>query len=259
MKCLLINLDRSDDRLAIMDRKFASVGLPYERLSATDGQFLTQEQKAALDPKSRKRVSVYPLSDNELGCYFSHVRAMDSLLKSGEDMMAIFEDDLDLSPDLGPVLAAIEDRGAPFDFVFLHRKFKRGEFFVFSRNLTPDYKMGRVGYAQMGALAYVVSRAGAEKFLEFAARRKFGHAVDKEIHRWWANGMDIYGLDRPLVWLAQGGGSIIEETRGSRASYPDAYSFKGRLTRFLYRFYDSVMRRVLFWPYALRGWRSSIK
>jgi glycosyl transferase family 25 len=259
MRHLLINLDRSLDRLNAMHRKFSSVGVVYERLPATDGQLLTQDQKNALDHERRKGVSVYPLSDNEIGCYFSHIRAMESLMQSSDKMIAVFEDDLDLSPDLGSVLKSIEENISDFDFIFLHRKFKRGEFFVPFRNLTPDYKLGRVGYAQMGALAYVVSRKGAEKFLKFARQGHFGHAVDKEIHRWWANGMDIYGLDRPLVWLSPGGGSIIEETRGDRRKYQDTYSLKWRLRRFWIRLQDSVMRRLMFLPYAMRGWMKSAK
>ena len=88
--------------------------------------------------------------------------------------------------------------------------------------------MGRVGPAHMGAIAYVVSRRGAQKFLAYAPR--FGHAVDKEIHRYWANGLDIYGLERPVAAHADQGHSFIEETRDqerplTRARYPDADAF----------------------------------
>src|ERR1017187_2041931 len=63
----------------------------------------------------------------------------------------------------------------------------------------------------MHATSYIMSRAGAEKFLAYSAR--FVRAVDAEMHRYWANGLDIYGLNRPVVVADDGGVSYIDETR----------------------------------------------
>lgn len=169
-------------------------------------------------------------------------------------MAAVVEDDAELSPDFARVLRAIEQQEPDFDFIFLHRKFKKGEQFIFCKPLLPDLSMGRVGPAHMGAIAYVVSQRGARKFLAYAPR--FAHAVDKEIHRYWANGLDIYGLERPVVTHADQGHSFIEETRDQerpavRARYPDADVLKWRLARGATRLSDSVQKRLA-WPIYVR-------
>jgi GR25 family glycosyltransferase involved in LPS biosynthesis len=118
--------------------------------------------------------------------------------------------------------------------------------------------MGRVGPAHMGAIAYVVSSKGARKFLGYAPR--FVHALDKEIHRYWANELDIYGLERPVVVHDDGGHSFIEETREQersvlRARYPDANSLYWRLMRRGTRFSDSIRKRLAWSAYRRKGKR----
>ena len=78
---------------------------------------------------------------------------------------------------------------------------------------------------------------------------RFAHAVDKEIHRYWANGLDIYGLERPVVTHVDGGKSYIEETReqetpASRPRYPDADSLYWRAMRLKARMKDSIQKRA---------------
>ena len=116
--------------------------------------------------------------------------------------------------------------------------------------------MGRVGPAHMGAIGYVVSKQGAQKFLDYAPR--FAHAVDKEIHRYWANGLDVYGLERPIVTHCDGGRSFIEETREqdsptTRPRYPNADSLYWRAMRLKTRMEDSIHKRAAWQKYAQKG------
>jgi len=256
MRLLLLNLDRAADRRRNMERQFAALGLDCERLAATDGHALNAEDRALVDNDKRRHITPYPLSDNEIGCWLSHRRALQQMATGSDAMAAVVEDDAELAPDFARVLAAIEQQKPDFDFIFLHRKFKQGEIFVPCRPLLPDLSLGRVGPAHMGAIAYVVSRKGAQKFLAYAPR--FAHAVDKEIHRYWANGLDIYGLERPVATHADQGHSYIEETRAqessaTRARYPDADSLYWQLMRSITRLSDSIQKRLA-WPiYARKG------
>jgi glycosyl transferase, family 25 len=248
MRILLINLARAVDRRIRMERQFAALGLAFERLEAIDGRQLTAQDRALVDDNRRRRITRYPLSDNEIGCWLSHRRALQDVAASGDGMAAIVEDDAELSPDFPRVLEAI-GRGAPdFDFIFLHRNMKKGETFVPSRPLLADLRLGRVGPAHMRATGYVVSAAGARRFLAYAPRA--AHAVDKEIHRYWANGLDLYGLERPVVFHADRGRSFIEETReqerpATRERYSAADAPYWRLMRFATRVRDSVQKRIV--------------
>ena len=256
MRILLINLARAEARRAKMTTQFAELNLPFEILEATDGRTLTEADRAFVDHKARQRITPYPLTDNEIGCWISHRRAIESVAQGDDSMAVIIEDDITCTPDFGATIQAIESNGGSFDFIFLHRKFKKGEAFVPCRPLMAGRNLGRVRYASMGCLAYVVSREGARKFL--ARTSHSGHAVDKEIHRYWVNGLDIYGLDRPVVEHADDGHSYIDETRGQnrpqeRKKYPDSGRISWRFQRALTRLYDSLHKRLVFPSYVRRG------
>jgi len=253
LKVILINLARATERLSKMDKQFAALGVAYERLEATDGLNITGSDRALVDNEKRKWFTEYPLSDNEIGCWLSHRRAMLALIDSGEDMAAVVEDDAELSTDFANVLKAVVERKLHFDFIFLHRKFKKNEKFYPCVQLLPDLQLGVVGYSHMGAIAYVVSRGGAKKFLHYTPR--FIHAVDKAIHRYWANGLSIYALNRPVVITNDGGYSYIEETRlqehnkPARFRYHDSNMLFWRLMRRLVRTSESVRKYLYFYFY----------
>jgi glycosyl transferase family 25 len=249
MRIVVINLARATERRRKMEAQFAGLDVPFEFLEATDGKTITEAERALVDHKHRRRITPYPLTDNEIGCWLSHRRAMELLIASGDEMVAIIEDDARLSPDLPRVLAAIESRRFSFDVIDLHRTMKRGEIFVPCRPLMPGYDLGRIGYTHMNATGYVVSRLGAVRFLTFAKR--FVHAVDKEMRRYWANGLDIYGLSRAVVTHADEGFSYIDETRGQdrpreRERYPNSDEIYWRAWHSLSKGSDSICKRLAF-------------
>jgi len=256
MRTIFINLARAADRRRNMERQFSALGMAFERLEAVDGQTLTPADRAMVDDNKRRRITSYPLSENEIGCWLSHRRVVESVAAGSDPWAAVVEDDAELAADFTRVLDAIDVQKPDFDFIFLHRKFKSGEIFVPFWPLLRDLNIGRVGPAHMGAIGYVVSRQGAQKFLSYAPR--FAHAVDKEIHRYWANGLNIYGLERPVVVHADQGHSFIEETReqerpSERRRYPNADSFYWRIMRIMTRVSDSVQKRLA-WPnYRRKG------
>ncbi|MEJ0061645.1 MAG: glycosyltransferase family 25 protein [Alphaproteobacteria bacterium] len=259
MHIILINLARAAERREKMQRQFDALGLDFEILEATDGRTLTEEQRALVDNRKRRRITPYPLSDNEIGCWISHRRAMATMLMRKLPMAVILEDDAELTPDFPHVLAALEKLGRPFDVIDLHRNFRRDEIFAPCRPLLPDNQLGRIGYTHMNLTAYVMSRKGAEKFLSQAPR--FAHAVDKELHRYWANGLDIYGLEKPVAAQNDGGHSYIDEDRlqnrpEDRPRYPGADALYWKIMRWWSKFSDSVGKRICFPGYVRKGQRT---
>jgi glycosyl transferase, family 25 len=253
MRIILINLARATERLQKMQQQFSALGLDFSRLEARDGKSLAAEDCALVDDARRRRITPYPLSDNEIGCWLSHRHALQDVANGSDAMAAIVEDDAQFTENFPAVLKAIENALPAFDFIFLHRKMKRREIFVPTRQLLPGISMGRVGPAHMGAISYVVSKKGAQKFLDYAPR--FAHAVDKEIHRYWANGLDIYGLECAVVTHCDGGKSFIEETREQERShlrprYPNADSLYWRAMRFKTRMEDSFYKRAAWREYV---------
>jgi glycosyl transferase family 25 len=261
MDVILINLARAPERLQRMQAQFMALQMIFQVLVATDGKTISDAERNLVDNERRKWITAFPLTDNEIGCWLSHRRAMEQLIASGKPMAVVIEDDASLSSDLPRVLTAIEERAAPFDIIDLHRNFRRNEIFVPCRPLLPALRLGRIGYTHMNATAYVVSREGAQKFLAFAPR--FAHAFDKELHRYWANGLDIYGLEKPVAEQDDGGHSYIDETRSQdkpqqRLRYADADDLKWRMARKLTRLYDSIFKRWAFAAYVRKGRKAGV-
>jgi glycosyl transferase family 25 len=253
MRLIVINLARATERRRRIEEQGAALGVTFEFLEATDGGKLTAADRAQVDDDGRRRITPYPMSDGEIGCWLSHLRAMDVLIASGEPMAVILEDDAELTPDFPRVVAAIEVQSGTFDVIDLHRNFKKGEIFVPCRPLLSGYALGRIGYTHMNATAYIISQAGARKFRAHA--QKFAHAVDKELHRYWINGLDIYGLEKPVAAQAKGGHSYIDETRAQerpnqRLRYPGADAFYWRFVRWRSKITDSIQKRLAFRAYV---------
>jgi len=252
MLIILINLARATERLAKMDAQFAAHKLAYSRLEAVDGRTIGEQERGLVNNFARRFFTRYPLSDNEIGCWLSHRKAMEDLLASNEQAAVIVEDDADLANDFADSLQKIEAENLDFDFIFLHRKFKKCEKFFPCKQISDDLNIGIVGFAHMGAIAYVVSRKGAEKFLKYSP--KFIHAVDKQIHRYWANDLSVYGVSRPLVVTQDDGYSYIEETRTQdsrqdRISYEGGNKFIWKIARMLTRFSESLRKHGNFYFY----------
>lgn len=253
MRILVINLARSTGRKRSMQQRLAALGLAHEFLEATAGCALTASDTALADDGRRRRRFRRPLSDNEIACFISHRRAMARLVASGDPMMAILEDDIVLSADLPRALAAIEAQDGLFDVVDLGWAGKRSQFFVPCRPLTTDLWLGRTGYLATGAVGYVISRSAAGRFL-FQTKR-FVDELDRELHRYWVNGLDIYSLSRPVVFHDNAVSSTIDETREKVADYAEADRLYWIIRRNVFRLSTSFWKRVLFPAYVRKGRR----
>lgn len=252
MRLLLINLERSPDRLATMTARLGAIGQPFEVLAATDGRLLGPEALARADLARRRWFSAYPLTPNEIGCWLSHLRAMQALLDSGAPMLAVIEDDVILDPALPAVLAAVEASRFDFDMLYLHRH-RRREFFAPCATLMPGWRIGRLGYTQIGTQGYVVSRRGAERIL--AGSERFVLALDNHLQRFWANRLDLFVLDPPAITPEPDIASTIGAERVVRTAVPGADAPLWEAARRLVRGADSALKRLLFPLYVRRGRR----
>jgi glycosyl transferase, family 25 len=256
MRIYVLNLARAVRRRAEIERAAAAVGVTLDFIEAVDGQTLTEAQRNLVDHRRRRRITPFLLSDNEIGCWLSHRRAMQALVESGKGMAAILEDDVTLLPEFPRILDALQHQGGLFDVVTLYRNFQRDPAFETCRTLTRGVSLGRIAPMQTGAVGYVITRQAAKKFL--AATQLVVHAVDKEMHRYWASGLDIYALSQPVVIHDDAGHSYLSETRldhrpKERAKYPDAEAVYWRLQHFGHRAADSVLKRAAFPAYVRLG------
>jgi len=105
VKVLVINLDRSPERLAFMRSELDRLGLSFERLSATDAKQFSEQ-----DVEKWSNTYMRPLSRTEIACWHSHVRAWQRCVEE-DGWLLVLEDDARLSDRLPAFLAELESLG----------------------------------------------------------------------------------------------------------------------------------------------------
>ena len=120
----VINLDRSPERLAAVDRGLRRAGIAYERLPAVDGRQLDlaadPEVQRSIDRQAWMRRHHRNPTAADIGCYLSHLRALERFLAQPRPLGLILEDDADVAADfLAAVEPAVRD-AASWDILKLH-------------------------------------------------------------------------------------------------------------------------------------------
>jgi glycosyl transferase family 25 len=224
---LYINMADSQDRRHHMEEQLAS--LVHERVEAVNGYELfatisEQDKKRFLKAHGRD------LRPGELGCYLSHLKAMQRLLDSDYKYAVILEDDasmLETIPDLASYFS--DKKAASWDFLRLQSRRQFHKLALsdgFCLNLTRS----------TGATAYAVNRKAAKILLEKlqVIEAPFDHAFDRPQHF----GLRYVHAD-PLPITVHGFCSTIETSRPQKlcglAKLPSLWwRTKSEIFRFLW-------------------------
>jgi glycosyl transferase family 25 len=192
-KICLINLARSTDRLTACANQLGAYSLPFERIEAVNGDSL---DAAIINELYNFADSSYHkhLTNGELGCYLSHVRAWQKIVDEQLDYAVILEDDILLQGDIQEGLEAIKNIQQPWDLIKLaEAPAKRkavhqiavGDFSLITYNKVPSR-----------TCAQVVSLSGAKKLL--ATSSHINRPIDIELQYWWECELSVFGL-KPYV------------------------------------------------------------
>ncbi len=173
---LLVNLDRSPDRLKTFQLMFAEKcpGLSFTRIPAVDGKTLTSEEIQSLLPSRNSGLKVDfrgELIDTEIGCFLSHRRCWQALLDSSEQWALIMEDDVELSSKAEIYLH--DESWIPEDvsIVQLHTTHTK----IRSRKIDKPIRGERKLISQywpppMSTLSYLINREAATLALELSEK-----------------------------------------------------------------------------------------
>lgn len=156
-----INLADRPDRRTFMERQFARLGMPAERveaITAAEIPELTRLRQAALAPHRR-------LSPNEIACSLSHRKAWQLMIDRNSPCALIMEDDGVLSETLPVVLADPRLLEPEVDAIQLetHRTSA-----LLGRPLptpAPGIFKHRLMSSSLGGAAYLLTREFAEQLL----------------------------------------------------------------------------------------------
>jgi glycosyl transferase, family 25 len=158
MRVLLINLDRSPERLAAFRREAARCGLDFQRLSAIDGRSLKAANLAALiDPHFRFQ----PMGAGEVAIFLSHREAWRIAAKGPDRWTAVMEDDVRLADDLPALLEAIEEIDPDAGIIRLETMLRRVVLDDEAIALTPGRALHRMRSWHGGTAAYAIHHNAA--------------------------------------------------------------------------------------------------
>lgn len=211
MKCYLINLDRSADRLAKMQAQFDSHKIVFTRVAGVDGKHLSTEQLAAvIDSVQRWE---FPLAPSEVGCLLSHKKCLELIANDEEPYAAIFEDDVTLSKSCPHVLNNADWIPNDADVI----KIDTNDTLVVLKNFknigVAGHELARLCTKHLCTGGYIVSRAAAKRI--HAYMDKISVPVDNLIYDpeyELFSQLNIYQLT-PALCMQINADSLIESDR----------------------------------------------
>lgn len=189
-----------------------------DRVVVIDGMVASAaDVRNNFDARRARRQSKWPPTDSEIAVYETHRRAWQRLVDGPWRQALVVEDDFRVRhpalvraclANAAALLADGRDIVKLFDYP---RRAARGKAIVTDVAGIPLVKWRR---PRAGMVAYLISRAGAGKFL---ARRRFFRVVDEDIKYFWELGLDIWSLPVSAIVDASHelGGSTIDEGRKS--------------------------------------------
>ncbi len=196
MRNIVINLSRAHERKRSMAKQFRSAGMSCKFFVATDWQELTDQQLALVDRNGRVLHGRRELRLGQVACWLSHRKVLEEFLRSGEERIGVFEDDIVFAKDARDVIDCISRTNIPFDIIFLHNG-KAADRFVALRKLSSTHHLGIFRFHDYGTQGYIITRSGAEKFL--SSNPKIVHQLDHSMHAYWESDLSVYSLNPPTV------------------------------------------------------------
>lgn len=159
MRCLVINLDRSSDRLAHVTAEFSRAGVPFERIQAVDSAMACTVEFA-------------PLTAAEIACFLSHRKCWQIVAGGSEPYAAIFEDDIVFGEKASGLLLNEDWIPGDADVIKLETFLSPVKI---ARNHTPvrgGYSLARLIGTHVGSAGYIVSKNAAARLLSGTTRLK---------------------------------------------------------------------------------------
>jgi glycosyl transferase family 25 len=194
-KCgvFLINLDRSPERLALATENFSKVGMPFQRIAGFDASkedvSLCQIDQPAFTRIHGKKL----IRKGEIGCYQSHLRAIQAFLATEKDFAIILEDDALPLPHAVSTIAQLIEWKSDWDIVPLFHFHSGGPVTLkHSGNLKLTVHLAHIS----SSAAYMINRRAAQVLIKHMAVQRA--CVDHALFENWAHGLRLRGI-RPMA------------------------------------------------------------
>jgi glycosyl transferase, family 25 len=232
----VINLDRDVERMASLAGSLRGLNLTYVRVSAVLGKEVPDWEKLVDVELYGARNRLPMPRPGEVGCYLSHLKAMEEFLRTDAPWCVILEDDVEVRPECVEVLAAL---GQKDDWDLLKLFCFHSGLPVRKRALTPTHHLVVHLTRTTSSAAYAVNRRAAEILLK--SMRPISEQVDHALDRPWETGLRIRGV-RPLPIILAPVAEITTMAYGPRGDR--SLPFRRAVRLFLSRAGKEISRLV---------------
>lgn len=241
----VLNLARSAQRWDDVKTSADQFGIELRRIEAVEGKLLKDDELGNFDVAGFRHRHGKIAMPAEIGCYFSHIKALEAIIAAPESYAVIVEDDVRFTSDfLSFILDATKVQGWDIIKLINHRMAAYREFGA----VNSSYSIGRCLHGPLGSsAAYLVTREGARKLL--AAIKPMSLPYDVALERGWSGDYELFTTNRPVVAFSDIAISTIAQGRGAYAKTRlPAYK---RMSTLVFRGSDYIKRIA----YALRSKR----
>ena len=208
-RVFFINRDCDADRRVALESELLNAGITAERISGVNGLDVPNSLRDFFFTHGKAPTA---LRAGEVGCYASHLQAMQTIADRDLDFAVVLEDDAVLPPNFEDAVRTVLDAVPPssWDIVLLYGTPTRAY-----KPVAPlGAQLGKVvRYSRVpsGTVAYLVNAKGARKFLR---PRKIAWPIDTDFRRPWEFGLEIFGVVPQLVSHSFELTSAIQELGG---------------------------------------------
>ena len=224
-----------------------ALALEAEFVTAVDGRALTEEERSAYDRDRALRTYGVEMMPSEIGCYLSHHRLYERMVRERIDVALILEDDVRIDPVLPAVVRDV--LACSFDewlVVRLDCKRRHVAEPASARlrgrrvaSLGGDAGLYRLRTHVLGVGAYLIRREGAARMIDYGGR--IFMPIDHTMDRFWENGIVPYVV-RPFP-VSQGD-DFGTHSAGRTTDRRAGQGWGVRSRRRLQRLRDGAAKRV---------------
>lgn len=247
LRIYVINLDRSKERLTEITRQLNELGLQFERISAIDGKLANDTQRACINEQAYQKKHGKQSLPGELGCYLSHVKAIQTFLNTNDEFALILEDDAVFGADFVQVITRLLANSARWDMVKLSGVHSGTP--VNDIELNPFYRLAVMFSKCTGSSAYVINRKAALAYYQKLLPMTLPY--DHEFDLGWKYRIKVRAVNPfPVIHNDMVSTTIISDPisnrkiRGFKRFPTHLYRLKTEFSRLFYAISQYIIRKL---------------
>jgi glycosyl transferase family 25 len=210
-KIQVITLDQHAESVRELIGNLPTLSVGAEVFNAIDGRkaLPSLQDDEILDQTLAIKERFIPLTNTEVACYLSHLRAIKQAYRDGVEKLCLLEDDVAVEDNFAACLNKIFALPDEYQFVRL-MGLKRHKYKVLEP-IDPQTSLVRPVKGLCGAQGYVINRQGMEIVIQKGSR--ICEPIDKFYDHYWEWGLKSFAVIPHIIWEKPSSSTIAKESR----------------------------------------------